>query len=54
VLISCGFIYTVLADWKPSAIVYTHENLDRAFVEWQNMAICKYKNAEITKNQDLR
>jgi hypothetical protein len=38
----------VFADWEPSVKVNTRENLDQALVQWQNMAVCDYKNVEIT------
>ena len=37
------FLFVVYAYWKPSVNVYTHENLDRALVQWLNMALCEYK-----------
>ena len=30
--------------WKPFMKVHTHENLDQALVQRQNMAVHKYKN----------
>ena len=42
-------------DFQLYAKLYTCENLDRTLVQWQNMAVCKYKkNAKITKSQDLQ
>ena len=32
--------------------VYTCEYLERALVQWRNMAVHKYENAKITKSQD--
>ena len=43
-LTSCVLIFV---DWKPSAKVYTCESLDRALVQWQNMAIREYRNTKI-------
>ena len=54
-LFSRGFIFAVYADWKPYVKVYTHKNnLDRALVQWQNMAIHKFKNVKIAKIQALQ
>ena len=48
----CEVLYScmVFADWKPSMKFYTHENLDQALVQWQNKAVCKYKNKKIAKS----
>ena len=39
---SCGLIFTVFVDRKPSAKVLTCKNLDWALVQWQNMAVREY------------
>ena len=39
----------IFANWKPSTKVYTRKNLDQALVQWQIMAVHKYKTRKSLK-----
>ena len=43
---------TEVVDWKPSTEVSTHKCFDWTLVQWQNMAVCIYKNMKIAISQD--